>query len=73
MQCQKFVGYNSELIAVYKPKRAYNTLDEAILVEKKHNSHDNIFQKVVAYKCSECHKYHVGRNGKEIKYKEKWQ
>lgn len=54
-------------------KKAYDTLDEAIAAAKKLNLSKDVTQKVVAYKCKACCKYHIGRNGKTItdKYKEK--
>jgi hypothetical protein len=35
------------------------------------NSYNNIIHKVVAYKCTICCQYHVGRNGKELKEKDR--
>jgi hypothetical protein len=54
-------------------KKGYDSLDEAILQAKIINVHPTVTEKNVPYKCTVCHKYHVGRNGKPIteKYKKK--
>lgn len=46
-------------------------MEIAIANAKLVNSHDHIIHKVVAYKCKVCLKYHLGRNGKELKYKDR--
>ncbi len=56
---------------IYKPKKKFNTLDEAIATAKIVNSKDHVIHKVVAYKCISCHKYHIGRNGNELKEKDR--
>ena len=71
MECQTLYRYNENGQPVYKAKRSFDTLDEAIEFAKFVNSQDNIIHKVVSYKCKVCHKYHVGRNGKELKEKER--
>lgn len=53
-----------------KPKRKYDTLDEAIEACKKLNSNEKRIHKLVSYKCSICFKYHIGSNGKLLKHKE---
>ena len=74
MKCKtkKFIddGGNFE----YVPKKPFTTLDEAISNAKKVNLRDTTTYKVVAYKCPECLEYHIGRNGRKIKEKEreKW-
>lgn len=57
-----------------KPKRVFNTNEEAISHAKIVNALPDRKFKVVAYKCKTCHKFHVGRNGNNIspKEKEKW-
>jgi tetraacyldisaccharide-1-P 4'-kinase len=55
-----------------KPKRAFNTLDDAIAEAKKLNLLSDHTQKLVAYKCTDCYKYHIGKNGKVITEKEKF-
>lgn len=54
-------------------KKAYDTLDEAIIQAKIINVSPNVTEKNVPYKCTVCHKYHIGRNGKPIteKYRNK--
>jgi predicted CXXCH cytochrome family protein len=70
MECQTIERYDNGL-PVYKPKKSWDTLEEAIEVCKHINSQDHIIHKVVSYKCKVCHKYHIGRNGKELKDKER--
>lgn len=53
-------------LKVYKPKRKFKTLDEAIKQAKYVNGNPNQIHKVVSYKCTICFNYHVGRNGKQI-------
>jgi len=55
----------------WKYKKAYSTLDEAILAAKRKNAQELTIQKLVAYKCSYCYQYHIGRNGKMLTQKEK--
>ena len=71
MECQTLERYDEQGNPVYKPKKAFITQDEAIEVAKFINSQDNVIHKVVPYKCNVCHKYHLGRNGKELKDKER--
>jgi hypothetical protein len=52
-------------------KRKYNTLDEAIEVAKSINLKENRELKLVAYKCRYCFKYHIGKNGKIVKMKDR--
>lgn len=47
---------------IKKDKIKFNTLDEAIEEAKRINSLGKNIHKVVAYKCSVCHKYHIGKN-----------
>lgn len=54
-----------------KPKKAFFTLESAIIHAKEMNAREDRTEKVVAYKCNTCHRYHVGRNGNTIKDKEK--
>jgi predicted CXXCH cytochrome family protein len=71
MECQTLERYDENLNPVLKNKKKFDTLDLAIEQAKKINSKDHIIHKVVAYKCSKCHKYHIGRNGKKLKEKER--
>jgi len=71
MECKTFdtISENGEIVR--RPKKQFNTLDEAIKIAKIENAKPNHIHKVVAYKFTECHKYHIGRNGKEISEKER--
>ena len=71
MECKTIERYDENGNPVYKPKQAFETQDQAINVAKIINSQDHIIHKVVPYKCKECHKYHLGRNGKILKDKER--
>lgn len=71
MTCDTVISIDSNGLKHYKPKKAYDTLDEAILEAKRQNARDAQITKVVAYKCSYCQKYHIGRNGKDLTEKEK--
>jgi len=55
----------------YKYKKSFDTLDKAIAEAKKQNARDDHDMKLVGYKCTYCHLYHIGRNGKLITPKEK--
>ena len=48
-------------------------MDEAILECKVLNAKPKQITKLVSYKCKDCCKYHIGRNGKTLtqKYKDK--
>lgn len=65
-QCQTLERYEQDGTPVYKDKKKFNTLDEAIAECKKENAMPHRIHKVVSYKCNVCHKYHIGRNGKKI-------
>ena len=65
MECQTLERYENG-IPIFKFKKKFNTLDDAIAQAKIINSGDFIIHKVVAYKCKLCLKYHLGRNGKEL-------
>ena len=71
MECQTLERYDENRQPIYKPKRAFDTQDDAIEFAKFVNSQDHVIHKVVPYRCSKCHKYHLGRNGKELKDKER--
>lgn len=71
MECQTLERYDEQHNPVYKPKRAFDTQDEAIEVAKFINSQDHVIHKVVPYRCKNCNKYHLGRNGKILKDKER--
>ena len=71
MQCTTLERYEENGVKVEKPKKQYNSLDEAIKIAKIENSKDERIHKVVAYKCNVCFKYHIGRNGHLLKDKER--
>ena len=58
-------------IVIEKPKRQYNTLEDAITRCRRDNVREERTEKVAPYKCKTCCKYHVGRNGSLITEKEK--
>lgn len=69
--CRKIVKIGGK--ETLKNKIAYNTLDEAIIVCRIVNLYPDRTDKVAPYKCTVCHKYHIGRNGTKIseKYRKK--
>ncbi|MEK6828585.1 MAG: hypothetical protein AABY15_00465 [Nanoarchaeota archaeon] len=73
--CKTLVRIEQDGTKVFKYKKKFETLDEAIEACKKLNSQPHRISKVVSYKCGSCCKYHVGRNGKQItdKYRNKLQ
>lgn len=71
MECQTIERYDEQGNPVYKPKRSFDTLEEAIEVAKFINSQDHVIHKVVSYKCKKCHKFHLGRNGKILTDKQR--
>ncbi len=71
MKCQKIESYDENFNPIYKDKKKFETLEDAILAAKKVNSKEHIINKVVSYKCDFCHKFHIGRNGKELKEKDR--
>lgn len=56
---------------VIKNKKQFFTLDSAIRHAKEMNIKSDHTEKLVAYKCTTCFRYHVGRNGNTIKDKER--
>jgi len=71
MECETIDRFNENGDPIFRLKKKYETLDDAIEAAKNINSKDTIIHKVVAYKCPKCYKYHIGRNGKELKEKER--
>lgn len=49
-----------------KPKKKFDTLEQAIAHCKDMNTRQGRIHKIVSYKCPVCHFFHVGRNGKEL-------
>jgi hypothetical protein len=68
-ECQTLVRTEEDGTMVLKDKHKFDTHDEAVAECKKQNAKPGRIHKVVTYKCKVCHKYHIGRNGKEIKDK----
>ena len=71
MECQTIESYNKGGSITFKSKKKFDRLELAISFAKKINSQEHIIHKVVAYKCNLCQHYHIGRNGKELKEKER--
>ena len=71
--CNTLVRTEEDGTKVYKDKKKFESLDDAIEACKKVNAQPHRISKLVSYKCKCCHKYHIGRNGKTItkKYREK--
>lgn len=70
-QCNTFSHFGLSFEKVYKFKKKYSTLDEAILAARKKNADIRSIHKSVAYKCSICCNYHIGRTNKVITDKER--
>lgn len=71
MTCDTLVRTDQDGRNYYKPKKAYDTLELAIAEAKRRNASESQLTKLVAYKCTYCFKYHIGRNGKDLTKKEK--
>jgi hypothetical protein len=71
--CNTLVRIEPDGTKVFKDKKKFNTLEEAIEECKKLNALPHRISKIVSYKCKHCCKYHTGRNGKIISsdYKDK--
>lgn len=52
-----------------KPKRKFDTLEEAIDECKIRNKDEKRIHKLVSYKCPICYKFHIGTNGKLLEQK----
>ena len=57
-----FSHYNENGEKQYKSKKCYATQEEAIVMARKLNLSPQTVHKYSAYKCSICHKWHVGKN-----------
>lgn len=66
--CIRFAYIGNDGEAVYKPKKSFETDNEAIEYAKYMNKKniDKIIHKLVAYKCTKCGKWHVGRSLAEL-------
>ncbi len=71
MECTTLDTITEDGQLISRPKKQFDTMDDAIRVAKIENAKPEHIYKVAAYKCHICHKYHNGRNGKIIKEKEK--
>ena len=71
MECVTIDKFDELGNPIYKSKVKYDTLDKAIAVAKFENAKNEHNEKVVAYKCKVCFKYHIGRNGKPLSDKER--
>lgn len=65
-QCQTLSHYDELGEPVFKNKFKYETHDKAVAACKTLNVRGKQIKKLVTYKCKVCHKYHIGRNGKDI-------
>lgn len=67
-QCQKFKKKNGKIIKVdkfsYKSHSLAQTAADLMNIEVTDN------KKLVAYKCSKCELYHIGRDGSKLKYED---
>lgn len=72
-KCDTLVRKKEDGTEVRKPKKKFDTQEEAIEQCKKLNARPQQITKLVPYKCPHCHKFHIGRNGKKIsdKYRKK--
>ena len=71
--CQKIAGYDENHEPILKLKNKFGSLDIAIRHAKRANIKTTQNYKLVAYKCTVCHQYHIGR-GKTViteKYRKK--
>ena len=70
-KCDTLVRTEADGKKVFKKKEPFNTLDEAILEAKRMNCKESTIHKLFAYKCTYCHKYHIGRNSKILSDKDR--
>ena len=59
-KCEYTIGVNK------KKKRKYLKPEEALAEAARLNSLDHVIKKCVAYKCTTCHFFHVGRTSEDI-------
>lgn len=70
MKCSTIERYDSVGNPIYKEKKRFSTLDEAIEAAKKMNARGSRIHKIVAYRCDYCGKYHTGKNKHLLKKKD---
>lgn len=59
------------LDGVKVPKRAYATEMDALTTARFLNTRPNVIHKMIAYKCTTCGKWHIGRTFKELTEKDR--
>jgi len=64
--CETLVRTDPDGTNVYKAKKNFDTLDDAIYACKRLNIQEHRISKVGSYKCKVCIKYHIGRTGKTL-------
>lgn len=69
--CQKINCCLDDGTPVYTKKVVYNNDRDAIEAARRLNANIQQIHKAVAYKCPECHKWHVGRNHTILKDKDR--
>jgi len=62
--CETLLYIDNNGERIFKAKKKFNTLEEAIQECSRINNKPQTIHKVVPYKCKTCHMFHVGRNGK---------
>lgn len=70
-QCETFLRYNEFGIKVMKPKKKYATDEEAIKQARWMNTKPETIRKYIAYKCNNCHHWHIGKGDKILTDKER--
>lgn len=66
MEARKYRSHTKWNGKEFIPKKSYETEKEAINVARYMNTQEHIIHKMVAYKCAECGKWHIGRNSTEL-------
>jgi hypothetical protein len=59
MQCIRQFKKGDEVVKEFK-KKTYKTFEDAFRVASKMNKNERQIRKMVAYKCRECLRFHVG-------------
>lgn len=61
-KCETLAYIDADGTKVMRPKKAFATDKEAIEAARRANLKPTQIHKLVAYKCPECGKWHIGRN-----------
>ena len=71
--CETIKGDDELGRPILKKKLKYKSHDKAVKACKNMNLRKGQIIKLVTYKCTVCHEYHIGRNGTKItpKYRNK--